>query len=314
MKCSRCRTDLAQGSRPKQRPLMTSFTQAVRKLEQRILPGARPGGMPTGFDEVDRLIGGLRPGQVIVLAGRPGMGQTMLALNLAMRAAHLERTPALILSPEVSEQRLVESILSAHAEIDRMRFGSGYMEHAHWQALTRSCSALVDTPLYIDDRATLTIRKLDRITRKWIARQEGTTTKVRPCALIVIDSIHRIRASERERHGWVDWSRLAETIRRIAEDTQCCIIVTTRVSAAVGMRTDARPRFTDLRPFALERIANVVGFLYRAEMYEKEHCAEADRGIAELSLAKNDAGPRMTVRLRALEIYSRFESTPPAAD
>jgi replicative DNA helicase len=266
-------------------------------------------GISTGLSSVDRLLGGLRPGEVSVLAARPWMGTTSLALGWALAAAD-RSTPTLLFSPELSTAALVERLLRARSRVDAVRIRTGMLETAHWVRITRSASELSELPIQIDDHPSPSLDGICDAVHRWRA-DEALFSAADMLGLVVIDAARYVRSSLAARCNGYE---LGRRIKELATSTRTHMVVVGSISSAVDHRADHRPVLQDLRPRGLDRAADAVAFLYRDEVYSKDRCAEEDRWIAELIVPKNSSGPSGTVRLRFLNHLSRFEVVPEDAD
>jgi replicative DNA helicase len=253
-------------------------------------------GLRTGFEDFDRLTGGLSGGDLVILAARPSMGKTALALNIARNCAVDGGGCAAIFSLEMTARQLTLRLLAAESEVDLQRIRDGFLGDRDWRRLTRAASVLQEAQLFIDDGGVVTATDLSAKARR--------LHRERPLSVIVVDYIQlmqgRARADRREQE-------IAETTRALkllAKDLDLPVIALSQLNRGPELRPNKRPILADLRESgAIEQDADLVGFIYRDEVYDRD---TLDRGIAELHVAKQRNGPTGTVKLQFDAQYTRF--------
>ena len=265
-----------------------------------------PTGLGTGFQELDRLTGGLQPAEMTVFAGRPSMGKTALAMNIAERIAIDLKKPVAFFSLEMSADTLIERLLCSRAKIDIQKLRDGFLRERDFAALTWTASQLADSPLYIDDSASLSIAELRARARRIKSRHD--------VQLLVIDYLQLLRAVSRkaQENRQIEISEISAGIKALAKELKIPVIVLAQLNRQpeARLKEGGRPRLSDLRESgSIEQDADVVGLLYRAECYETDEEARVEKaGQAELILAKHRNGPTGEVPLIFLRQFTRFEN------
>ena len=254
-------------------------------------------GLPTGFIDLDRILAGFQKADLILLAGRPSMGKTAMALNIAFHAAHHAKVPVALFSLEMSKEQLVRRLFASVGRIDAGRLRSGNMSPGEWAQLNQADGELITTPIYIIDKGKATVLQ--------IGAQAKTLRAVHGIGLVVVDYLQQIRdpkAKTREQ----EISRISGDLKALAKELDVPVLALSQLNREVEHRPDKRPRLSDLRDSgSLEQDADVVLFLYRDEVYREDSW---DRGKAELRVAKQRNGPLGLVMLAYLAEYTRFES------
>ncbi len=276
-------------------------------------PGRRIHGLSTGFKRFDELTGGLHPGELIIVAGRPSMGKTALALNIAQHiAGKLKHTVALF-SLEMSKEALLTRLLCAAARVDSHKFRLGYLDHEERRRLQAAASELVEAPLYIDDTSGSNLMDMHAKVRRLKAE--------RPVGLVVLDYLQLMSGRGRFDNRVQEISSLSRGLKLLAKELGVPMLVLSQLSRAPEMRPgDHRPQLSDLRESgSIEQDADVVAFIFREEVYKPER--EDLRGQAELLLAKQRNGPTGKIQLVFLHNLTKFENRvadlgeePPAED
>jgi replicative DNA helicase len=263
-------------------------------------PGRRIQGLGTGFKRFDELTGGLHPGELVILAGRPSMGKTALALNMAQYAAvRLKKTVA-VFSLEMSKEALLTRLLCAGARVDSHRFRLGYLDAEERRRLQAAASELVEAPLYIDDTSGSNLIELHAKLRRLKAE--------RPLGLVVLDYLQLMTGRGRFDNRVQEISALSRGLKLLAKELSVPMLVLSQLSRAPEMRPgDHRPQLSDLRESgSIEQDADVVAFIFREEVYKPDR--EDLRGQAELMLSKQRNGPTGKVNLVFLHHLTKFEN------
>jgi replicative DNA helicase len=265
-------------------------------------PSHRALGLSTGFGKLDEMTGGLRPAELVILAARPSMGKTALALNIAWHvASQLEKTVA-VFSLEMSTASLVNRMLCSIARVDSQRFRAGYLNQTERDKLRRAAGYMMDAPLWIDDSAGI---KLPEIGAKLRRLAQGTAG---PVGLVIVDYLQLCGARGRSENRNQEVSAMSRGMKLLSKEHNCPFLVLSQLSRATETRTgDHRPQLSDLRESgSIEQDADLVGFIFREEVYK--HDREDLRGRAELILAKQRNGPIGKVDLVFLHAQTRFEN------
>jgi replicative DNA helicase len=266
-------------------------------------PSKRIKGISTGFLKLDEMTGGLHPGELFILAARPSMGKTALALNIAQHvAAHpkIEKTVA-VFSLEMSKESLLTRMVCAGARVDQQKFRAGYLNADERRRLQVSASQLVKAPLFIDDTAAITIMDIHAKLRR-VQAEHGL-------GLVVIDYLQLMSSRGRRNDNRnQEVSDLSRGLKLLAKDLKVPMLVLSQLSRASETRPgDHRPQLSDLRDSgSIEQDADLVGFIFREEVYKPDR--EDLRGMAELLLAKQRNGPTGKVKLVFLREFTKFEN------
>lgn len=260
-------------------------------------------GVPTGFYDLDRMTSGFQPGDLIVLAARPSMGKTALAINIAEHVALNEGLPVAVFSMEMGASQLAVRIVGSIGRIDQTHLRTGALTDDEWPRLTESIEKLRTVSLHIDETAGITVSEL-RANARRLARQCGGKL-----GLIVVDYLQLMSVSG----GMADENRatavgeISRGLKMLAKELQCPVLALSQLSRGVESRTDKRPMMSDLRESgAIEQDADIVMFIYRDEYYSKDACKEP--GVAEIIISKQRNGPTGTVKLAFINRLTKFES------
>ncbi len=263
-------------------------------------PGKRIRGLSTGFKRFDELTGGLHPGELIILAARPSMGKTALALNIAQHAAvKLNKTVA-VFSLEMSKEALLTRLLCAGGRVDAHRFRLGYLDSEERRRLQAAASELVEAPLYIDDTSGSHLMDMHAKLRRLKAE--------RPLGLVVLDYLQLMSGRGRFENRVQEISALSRGLKLLAKELDVPMLVLSQLSRAPETRPgDHRPMLSDLRESgSIEQDADVVAFIFREEVYKPDR--EDLKGQAELLLSKQRNGPTGKIELVFLHNLTKFEN------
>jgi replicative DNA helicase len=283
-------------------PFGTAIMEAFERLERTLDRGAAITGLETGFRDLDVLTAGMHGGQLIIIAARPAMGKTAIAMNVAVHAAMVAHRPVLVFSLEMPRIELTNRLLCGEARVDQSRLRTNLLSTVDMTALTEAANKMHPLPLYVDDSGDLTLLELRARARR-MKQEKGL-------ALIVIDYLQLMKFS---REGKLE-SREQEVgsisrgLKALAKELDVPIVALSQLNRNPESRAgkDKRPMLADLRESgSLEQDADVVMFIYRDEIYNKD---TEDRGIAEIIVAKQRNGPTDTVRLRFIRELTRFEN------
>ncbi|OQA33271.1 MAG: Replicative DNA helicase [Betaproteobacteria bacterium ADurb.Bin341] len=279
-------------------PLLTQVVERIQELHDRDNPSEIT-GVPTGFIDLDRMTSGLQPGDLIVVAGRPSMGKTAIALNMAEHVAVEVGLPVGVFSMEMGGTQLAMRMLSSIGRLDSSRVRTGRLNDDEWSKLSFALGKLHEAPIYIDESGGITPASLRARARR-LQRQCGQL------GLIVIDYIQLMNTSRQGENRATEISDISRAIKSLAKELHVPIIVLSQLSRKVEERNDKRPMMSDLRDSgAIEQDADVILMMYREEYYKPE---TQEKGIAEVIIGKQRNGPTGTVRLAFLGTYTRFEN------
>jgi replicative DNA helicase len=257
-------------------------------------------GVPTGFYDLDRMTSGLQAGDLVVLAARPSMGKTALAVNIAEHVALNEELPVAIFSMEMGASQLAVRVVGSIGRIDQGHLRTGKLSDEEWPRLADAIDRLKTVSLHIDETPGLTTSEL-RANARRLARQCGKL------GLIVVDYLQLMTGSTTGGDNRAtELGEISRGLKMLAKELQCPVIALSQLNRSVEQRTDKRPMMSDLRESgAIEQDADIIMFIYRDDYYNKE---SKEPGIAEIIIGKQRNGPTGTVRLTFLKPLTRFES------
>ncbi len=279
-------------------PVKDIVKDSFKKIEQLFESKGEVTGVATGFTEFDSMTCGLQKDELIIIAGRPSMGKTALALNMAEYAAIHGRAHVAIFSLEMSKESLVTRMLCSQAFIDSSRLRKGQLEEKDWPLLTKAAGHLSDISLYIDDTPAVTVMEMRAKARR-LKREHGLD-------LIIVDYLQLMRGSSNVQNREQEISEISRSLKGIAKELKVPVVALSQLNRAVENRTNRRPQMADLRESgAIEQDADVICFIYRDEVYDPN---TPDKGVAELIIAKQRNGPTGTARLAFLNQYTKFEN------
>jgi replicative DNA helicase len=280
-------------------PISKIIELNIDALEERQGNHALVTGVPTGFSRLDQLTSGFQRSDLIIIAARPAMGKTAFALNLARNAAILGNVPVAIFSLEMSKEQLSMRMLCAEARVDSSNIRSGFLSGNDWNKLTDAAGVLTDALIYIDDSPDISATTI---------RTKSRRLKMdKNLGLIIIDYIQLMRGSSHTERRDLEISEISRSLKILAKELDIPVIALSQLNRKLEERSDKRPQLSDLRESgALEQDADVVSFIYRDEVYNKDE-NNPNRGTAEIILAKQRNGPTGTAMLTFLKSYTRFE-------
>ncbi|MBS0556377.1 MAG: replicative DNA helicase [Proteobacteria bacterium] len=256
-------------------------------------------GLATGFADLDEMTSGLQPADLIIVAARPSMGKTALAVNMAEHAAIKSRKAVAIFSMEMSASQLAFRLISSLGRIDQQHLRNGDLAEEDWPRVTSAITLLSETKILIDDTPALSPAELRARARR-MKRQYDL-------GLIVVDYLQLMAVPGNKENRATEISEISRGLKALAKELNIPVIALSQLNRSLEQRTDKRPVMADLRESgAIEQDADVILFIYRDEYYDKE---SADKGLAEIIIGKQRNGPTGTVKLTFLGRYTRFEST-----
>ncbi|GAM09806.1 replicative DNA helicase [Geobacter sp. OR-1] len=258
-------------------------------------------GVPTGFVDLDEMTAGMQKGDLVIIAGRPSMGKTTFALNVASYAAvEAEKQAAVVVfSLEMSKEQLVERLLCSLARVDLNRLRTGHLVDSDWPKLTRAAGWLHDARIFIDDTPALSVMEMRAKSRRLVAEHK--------IGLIMVDYLQLMRGSSNPESRQQEISEISRSLKALAKELEVPVIALSQLNRALENRADKRPMMSDLRESgAIEQDADLVMFVYREEVYEKEK--EELKGKAEIIIGKHRNGPIGKVDLAFRGEYTRFEN------
>jgi replicative DNA helicase len=281
--------------------------EAFKQISEMARAGKRIAGLSTGFNRLDQMTAGMHPGDLIIVAGRPGMGKTSFALNIGINACHSSKTSAdakhqavAVFSLEMPKDQLVKRMLCSEARVDASRMRTGQLSREDWPNLAQAAGMLSDLPVFIDDTAGLTLMELRSKARR-IHSEHGL-------GLIIIDYLQLMRAGIKTDSREQEISEISRSLKGLAKELRIPVIALSQLNRGVESRgnKDKRPQLSDLRESgAIEQDADTIWFVYRDEVYNKE---TLDSGVAEIIIGKQRAGPTGTCKVRFFNQYTRFDN------
>ena len=275
--------------------------KVVESVEERMQNASDVTGMPTGFTDLDKMTSGLQPSDLIIIAGRPSMGKTSLALNMAEHVAIEKKMPVAVFSMEMASMQLTTRLIGSVGRVDQHKMRTGQLDDDDWEKLTDSLGQLNEAPIHIDEGSALNTFEVRARARR-LQRQVGQL------GLIVIDYIQLMSApsGKQTENRATEISEISRSLKSLAKELNVPVVALSQLNRSVEQRVDKRPVMSDLRESgAIEQDADVIMFIYRDEVYNPE---SPDKGLAEILLAKQRNGPVGVVKLTFLGQYTRFEN------
>ncbi|MBF2001052.1 MAG: replicative DNA helicase [Synechococcales cyanobacterium C42_A2020_086] len=287
-------------ARPQQSLMATAdiLTTTFSDIESRSLGLVLP-GISCGFYDLDAMTQGFQRSDLIIAAGRPSMGKTSFALNIARNIAAFHKLPIAVFSLEMSKEQLVYRLLSSEAQVESGRLRSGRISQNEWEPLGHAISILSQLPIFIDDTPNISVTEMRSKARRLQAEQGGSL------GLILIDYLQLMESSGSDNRVQ-ELSKVTRSLKGLARELQVPIIALSQLSRGVESRTNKRPMMSDLRESgSIEQDADLVMMLYRDEYYNPD---TPDRGIAEVIITKHRNGPVGTVKLLFEPQFTRFRN------
>ena len=298
--------DIAEkGSRGKVgfRPLKNILPDTVDRIDILHQSGGDITGISTGFTEFDKLTAGLQPGELIIIAGRPSMGKSTLAVNIAENAAIGARVPTAIFSMEMPSQQLVFRMISSLGRVDQTHLRTGKFPDEDWSRINTAVQLMSDAPIFIDDSASLSPTEIRARARR-LKREHGL-------GLIVLDYLQLMQVHGSTENRATEISEISRSLKALAKELELPIIALSQLNRSVEQRTDKRPIMSDLRESgAIEQDADVIVFIYREEVYNAD---TPRKGVADISVAKQRNGPIGDFPLTFVGRFTKFENWAPDA-
>ena len=272
----------------------------IETLEERQGNKALVTGVPTGFTRLDNLISGLQKSELIILAARPSMGKTALALNIARNAAVDANVPIAIFSLEMSKEQLSMRLLCSEARIDSSRLRGGFFSMEDWRKLTDAAGVLSDTSIFIDDTPDISAMEIRAKARRLKMEKD--------IGLVIIDYLQLMKGRMSAERRDLEISEISRSLKALAKELDIPVMALSQLNRMLEQRNDKQPRLSDLRESgALEQDADVVAFIYRDEIYNSDE-NNPKKGTADILIRKNRNGPTGEATLTFLDSYTRFEN------
>ncbi|MCE5336732.1 MAG: replicative DNA helicase [Desulfobacteraceae bacterium] len=254
-------------------------------------------GVPSGFKDLDKLTAGFQKSDLIILAARPSMGKTALALNIARNAAQKSGVPVGFFSLEMSKEQLAMRLLCMEALVDSHKIRTGFLSQHEGAKLISAANSL-DVPIYIDDTPAITPLELRAKARRMMTEGLG---------MVVVDYLQLMKGRETADRREQEISEISRSLKGLAKELDIPVIALAQLNRKVEERADKKPMLSDLRESgAIEQDADVIMFIYRDEIYTKQACKEP--GVADIIIGKQRNGPTGEVKLTYIDTYTRFEN------
>lgn len=280
-------------------PVNDAMKEAFDVLQTRFASGGSITGLPTGYEEFDEMTAGLQPTDLLILAARPAMGKTTLALNIAEYAALKTRKAVAVFSMEMSASQLALRLISSNGRINATRLRTGQLEDEDWSRVTSAIRMLKESKIFIDDTPALSPDILRAKARR-LKREHDL-------GLIVIDYLQLMAVPGNSENRATEISEISRALKGLAKELNLPVIALSQLNRSLESRTDKRPVMADLRESgAIEQDADIIVFIYRDEYYNKEN--SPDKGLAEIIIGKQRNGPTGSFKLKFFGEYTRFDN------
>ena len=281
-------------------PISEIIDGNIETLEERQGNKALVTGVPTGFARLDNLMSGLQKSELIILAARPSMGKTALALNIARNAAVDANVPVAIFSLEMSKEQLSMRLLCSEARIDSSRLRGGFFSMEDWRKLTDAAGVLSDTSIFIDDTPDISGMEIRAKARRLKMEKD--------IGIVIIDYLQLMKGRMSAERRDLEISEISRSLKALAKELDIPVMALSQLNRMLEQRNDKQPRLSDLRESgALEQDADVVAFIYRDEIYNSDD-NNPKKGTADILIRKNRNGPTGEATLTFLDSYTRFEN------
>ena len=277
----------------------TALSEAFDVLQTRYANGGSVTGLPTGYTEFDEMTAGLQPTDLLILAARPAMGKTTLALNIAEYAAIKSKKAVAVFSMEMSASQLALRLISSNGRVNAQRLRSGQLEDEDWSRVTSAIRMLKEAKIFIDDTPGLSPDALRAKARR-LKREHDL-------GLVVIDYLQLMAVPGNNENRATEISEISRSLKHLAKELNVPVIALSQLNRSLETRADKRPVMADLRESgAIEQDADVIVFIYRDDYYNKEN--SPDKGLAEVIIGKQRNGPTGSVKLKFFGEYTRFDN------
>jgi len=281
-------------------PLSKIIPESFKKIEKLAEKKELITGVPTGYDDIDRMTSGLQSSDLIILAGRPSMGKTALAMNIVQNASIVNKVPVAVFSLEMSKEQLGMRMLCSVSRVDSQEIRTGFIRDPDWPKLARATGILSEAPIFIDDTPAMGILEMRAKSRRLKAEYD--------IGLVVVDYLQLMRGRSNAERREQEISEISRSLKAMAKELDLPVIALSQLNRSLESRPNKRPQLSDLRESgAIEQDADVICFLYRDEVYNKSE-DNPKRGIAEVIIGKQRNGPTGTVELTFIDKFTTFEN------
>ncbi len=291
------------GSSDSLRPEEKTLSVLIPRFNEMLLERSeKPGklvGVSTGFIDLDKMTSGLKKGNLVVVAGRPAMGKTSLAMNIAEHCALQEKLPVLVISLEMTSDELTTRLVGSVGGVDQMNLQTAELEDHEWGRVSEAMEKLHSAPIDIQDTGVSTIAEIRAMARRFLHRHKQI-------GLIIVDYLQLVSGtSDGRENRATEVGHVSRGLKLLAGELQCPVIALSQLNRSLEDRPDKRPRMSDIRESgSVEQDADIIMFVYRDEVYTKDACLTP--GVAEVIISKQRNGPTGTVRLAWQPTFTRF--------
>ncbi len=282
-------------------PIKGILKSSIKKLESLYERKELITGIPTGFTELDHMTAGFQPSDLIIIAGRPSMGKTAFALNIAQYAAIEHAIPVAIFSLEMSKEQLALRMLCSEAKVNAQKVRTGFLAESDWPKLIRAVGHLSEAKIFIDDTPDLSVLEMRAKARRLKSEHN--------LGLVIVDYLQLMRGRHGAERREQEISEISRSLKAMAKELNVPVVALSQLNRKVEDRPNKRPQMSDLRESgAIEQDADVIAFIYRDEVYRKpkEDEENPNKGIAEIIVGKQRNGPTGTIKLAFIARYSCF--------
>src|SRR5664280_1265871 len=281
-------------------PLQDLLGDGLDHLQRLYDQGDSITGLATGYTDLDELLSGLQPSNLIVVGARPSMGKTAFALGLVAHAGIKLHVPTLLFSLEMSHMELTQRLLGSEARVDANRMRTGNLREADWAKVGNAISRMSEAPIFIDDNPNLTVMDIRARARRLKSREHGL-------GLVVVDYLQLMTGRNNAENRQVEVSEISRGLKILARELEVPVVALSQLSRGLEQRQDKRPMLADLRESgSIEQDSDVVMFIYRDEIYNPE--STESQGTAEIIVAKHRNGPTGVQRLAFIGHHTRFDN------
>ncbi len=279
-------------------PLKSVLKDSIRKVEDLFAKKELITGVPTGFAGLDTMTAGFQPSDLIIIAGRPSMGKTALALNMAQHAAINHGIPVAIFSLEMSKDQLALRMLCSEARVNAQKVRTGFLSDSEWTRLISAADLLSQAKIFIDDTPAISVLEMRAKARR-LKSEHGL-------GLVLVDYLQLMRGRGQSERREQEISEISRSLKAMAKELDVPVVALSQLNRKVEDRPNKRPQMADLRESgAIEQDADVIAFIYRDEVYNRSE-DNPNKGIAEIIVGKQRNGPTGVVKLAFLAKYSSF--------
>lgn len=290
------RTKSSQDYQPLSKIIPETFKRVEKLAERKELIT----GVPTGYDDLDRITSGFQSSDLIILAGRPSMGKTALAINIVQNAAIFHKIPVAVFSLEMSKEQLGMRMLCSVSRVDSQDLRTGFIRDHDWPKLARATGILSEAPIFIDDTPAISVLEMRAKSRRLKAEHD--------IGLVVVDYLQLMRGRTNAERREQEISEISRSLKAMAKELNLPVVALSQLNRSLESRPNKRPQLSDLRESgAIEQDADVICFLYRDEIYNKSE-DNPRRGIAEVIIGKQRNGPTGSIDLTFIDKYTTFEN------